>query len=408
MFLERFIESDLEKLLDFMPVVLLRGARQTGKTTLVETFKEKGYAYLSLDDPRNLLYAKQDPIGFVRDLSVKSIIDEVQRCPEIFLSIKVSVDQNRLPGRFLLTGSADPLLVPNMGDSLAGRMSLLNLYPLSEGEKRRVKNRWVDSLWDGSFEGLSAGIVTRDSSLSSWLAGGYPSLVHTTAEKKQWWLEAYTELILQKDVSQLAQVDHLIEIPRLLTLLADRVGCLVNFEEVGRSLRLSGITVKRYLSLLQALFLYQPLPAWHFNLAKRLIKTPKIYLNDVALVTYLLGLSNQKIKEDGPQFGRLLENFVFNELQKGQSWSSVSFGLFHLRGVSGEEVDFILEKRGGEVIAIEVKAREMVSPDDFKVIKGIQKEMGDKFVRGFVVYMGDKIVRYGENLYALPLSCLWG
>jgi predicted AAA+ superfamily ATPase len=399
----------LEALSD-TPVVLLNGARQTGKSTLVQWLAREAHParYITLDDAVVLSAVRSDPTGFLAGFDGPLVLDEVQRAPELFLAIKSSVDRNRMPGRFLLTGSANPLLLPKLSESLAGRVEILTLWPFSQGELERQPEDFVDRVFAGKLSQSSASNLSKDELIKRVLTGGYPEIVgKLSARRRSAWFRSYVTTIVQREVRDLANIEHLTMMPRLLSLLAARVGSLMNYTEISNSLGLPQSTVKRYMALFEMTFLSQPLPAWSANLGKRLIRSRKLVLNDTGLLAHLAGLNEERIKSDPNTFGALLENFVIMELRKQATWSEIQPQFFHFRTRKGQEVDVLLENPAGEVVGIEVKASSTVKKGDFKGLKYLGDLLGDRFLRGIVLYTGDQPVPFGSNLYALPVSTLW-
>ncbi|MFA6263133.1 MAG: ATP-binding protein [Candidatus Babeliales bacterium] len=409
--LKRHIESKLHEALDFMPIILLRGARQTGKTTLAKIISagDKKYTYLSLDHLPSLMAAKDDPIGFISRLEKPVILDEIQRAPELFLPIKVDVDEHRTPGRYLLTGSADPLLIPKLGDSLAGRMRLLTLWPLSQGEIVGTPETFLQRVFDRTP--LSTGwslACSKDDILNRAIKGGYPTPLYLETEKQRMaWFNDYVALVLQKDILDLSKIENVTQIPNLLMMLASRSCGLLNTEELARTIKLSSVTLHRYIDLLKTLFLVHLAPAWSGNLSKRLVKSPKVYLTDTALQLFLLNIDTERLRSDQYLVGSVIENFVVLELLKQISWSDLNIQMFHYRDYSHAEIDIILEGPGGDVVAIEIKSSETVSSNDLKGLKMLRDSLDEKFVHGILLYSGTTSVPFGDKLTALPISSLW-
>ena len=409
--LKRHITKKLLEALDYMPVVLLRGARQTGKTTLAKSIcsLKKKYNYLSFDHLPTLMAAKNDPISFIARLEKPVILDEIQRVPELFLPIKSDVDENRIPGRYLLTGSADPLLIPQLGDSLAGRMRLLTLWPFSQGEIMGKEETFIDQAFNQSPKLTGTALsCSREDLLSRVITGGYPAPLQMKSEQHQYeWFNDYISLVLQKDVLDLSKIENLTQMPNLLMLLASRTGALLNTEELSRSIKLSSVTLSRYLDLLRTLFLVHLLPTWSGNLGKRLVKSPKVYLNDTALQLFMLNMDLDRLVKDQNLVCRVIENFVVLELLKQISWSNLNISMFHYRDYKHSEVDIILEGPGGNLVAIEVKSSQTISNDDFKNLKRLQKSAGKKFIQGILFYTGTTHLPWGEKLTASPITSLW-
>jgi len=408
--LYRNIAQRLLEALSNSPVVLLHGARQTGKSTLAQwVAKEKHPArYVTLDNAAVLAAASSDPEGFLADLGTPAILDEVQRVPELFLAIKVVVDRERRPGQFLLTGSANVLFLPQLSESLAGRMEILTLWPFSQGELETIQENFIDALFSDGKPSLSKASLGRQELIQRVLRGGYPeSVKRTTARKRMAWFESYLSTMVQRQVRDLANIEYLTEVPRLLRLLAARVGTLINVAELSSSLGLPQTTVKRYLTLLEMTYLIQPLPAWSASLGKRLIRSAKVALNDAGLAAYLSGLDEQRIQQDPTRIGPLLENFVLMELRKQIGWSEAKVQLFHFRTRKGQEVDIVLEDSSGRLVGIEVKASSTVVKDDFKGLKLLRSLVANRFHRGVLLYTGQESVPFGTGLYALPVDALW-
>ena len=404
---KRNIESELQAAIADTPVVLLNGARQTGKSTLARDFAQAhSIPYITLDDATQLAAASSDAQGFLAGLGDRAVIDEVQKAPGLFPAIKMSVDRDRRPGRFLLTGSANVLLLPQISESLAGRMELITLLPLSQGELHGQRERFLDGVFAESLPVLQPGdaIDLKD----AVLAGAYPEVIkRPVGKRRDAWFAAYITALLQRDVRDLANIEGLTDMPRLLSLLAARVGSLLNMSELSRSSGIPNSTLKRYLSLLQATFLFQPLPAWSSNLGKRLIKSPKIHLIDSGLTAHLAGVTRQSLDRDPVFFGHLFENFVVNELRKQTGWSDSRMNLHHYRTTTGREVDILLEDAAGRLVGLEVKVSATVVRKDFSGFDALSEDTGRQFVRGIVLYTGEQSVAFGENYMALPVSAMW-
>ena len=404
---KRNIESELQSAIADTPVVLLNGARQTGKSTLARDFAQaRSIPYITLDDATQLAAASSDAHGFLAGLGDRAIIDEVQKAPGLFPAIKMSVDRDRRPGRFLLTGSANVLLLPQISESLAGRMELITLLPLSQGELHGQREKFLDGVFAERLPALQP-----DDAIDlkgAVLAGAYPEVIQRPVGKRRdAWFAAYITALLQRDVRDLANIEGLTDMPRLLSLLAARVGSLLNMSELSRSSGIPNSTLKRYLSLLQATFLFQPLPAWSSNLGKRLIKSPKIHLIDSGLTSHLAGVTRQSLDRDPVFFGHLFENFVVNELRKQIGWSDGRMNLYHYRTTTGREVDILLEDGAGRLVGLEVKASATVVRKDFSGFDALSEDTGRQFVRGIVLYTGEQSVSFGENYMALPVSTMW-
>ena len=408
----RHITPLLTDALSDTPVVMINGARQSGKSTLAQvqsTSTSTPRQYLTLDDAVVLNAAKSDPAGFINGLQGAVTLDEVQRVPELFLAIKAAVDRQRQPGRFLLTGSANVLLLPGIADSLAGRMEVLSLWPLSSAEMvDSARLNRVDALFAGDWSALLVPPCERDALLERLLAGGFPdAVIRTSARRRAAWFDNYIQAVLQRDVRELANIEQLTEIPNLLALLATRSGTLLNFAELSRTAAIAQSTLKRYFALLEMLFLVVRVPSWERNAGKRLVKAPKVFLPDSGLLNYLMGTTLESLSAKPGLPGGVVETFVLAELLKHLAFSEARLSLWHYRTQTNIEVDFVLENRLGQITGIEVKASATVDGKDFKGLRHLQETEVAIFQRGIVLYGGREVVPFGENLWAVPLSLWW-
>ena len=406
--LRRHIESLVRKGLADTPVVLLNGARQTGKTTLVQAMaQESGAQYFTLDDAVVLGLVSADPAGFVRGLAGSVVLDEIQKSPDLFPAIKLAVDRDRRPGRFLLTGSANVLTLPRLSESLAGRMEIIPMYPLSAGELDGIEEGFIPRMFAGT-PAPQTSPANPNEIFQRLVNGGYPEIHQRTEDaRKAAWFGAYLSTILQRDVRDLARVDALHALPNLLQVLAARSSGLLNLADVGRDVSLPHSTLTRHLVLLESVFLVHRLPAWSPNLGQRLVKAPKLHLIDTGLACHLLGTDAGRLERDRNLLGRLLESFVAGELRKQISWSAPGTGLYHFRTSAGSEVDMILEDRSGSVVGLEVKAGASVAPSDFNALRTLKERLGDRFRMGVVLYLGDQVVPFGDRLWLMPVQALW-
>ncbi|MFH0992663.1 MAG: ATP-binding protein [bacterium] len=406
----RHIQKALQDALRDTPVVFVNGPRQAGKSTLVHTLIEKSYSatYVTFDDATMLSAARSDPAGFLQGFSGNLILDEVQRVPDLFLSIKAEVDRSRKPGRFILTGSANVLLLPKIAESLAGRMEILTLWPFSQGEIENRRERFIDRIFSEAPIHTTLGTVSKNQIIERVSIGGFPeALLRDSETRRNAWYGSYITTILQRDVRDISRLEGLTQLPKLLSLLATRVAQLLNIAALSNACAIPQTTLKRYLTLLETTYLIHLLPAWSGNLGKRLIKTPKAFLCDTGLLTYLLGSNTAQLQAQATMFGPVLENFIMMELLKQISWSKTDPSLYHFRTLRGQEVDLVLEDRKRNIVGIEVKASSTVTNADFKNIKVLQEISGNKFHRGVVLYTGSSIIPFGKSLFAFPVHSLW-
>ncbi|HAS54292.1 MAG: AAA family ATPase [Nitrospirae bacterium GWC2_57_13] len=404
----RYARPRLVEALADTPVVLLHGPRQSGKTTLAQIVgAAAGYAYITFDDDVQLAAALSDPVGFIADLPDRAVLDEVQRAPGLFTAIKTAVDRRRTPGRFILTGSANILLVPKLADSLAGRMEILRLHPLAQCELAGTTSGFLDTLFKKAFVGrrherLGPELVRRI------VAGGYPAaLVRESERRRAAWYRDYVETLVQRDVRELARISSLEALPRLLQLAAGQTARLVNVTELASPFQLSRPTIRDYVTLLERVFLLDLLPSWHSNRISRLIKTPKLHVGDTGLASALLGLDAPALTKDRAVLGQLLETFVFQELRRQASWQDTVIAFYHFRDKDGTEVDIVLERGAHELAGIEVKASATVTGADFRGMRKLKEASGKRFTAGVVLYDGESTVGFGDGLFAVPIRALW-
>lgn len=403
----RHLVNKLRDSLEESPVVLLNGARQVGKSTLVQSLLLNTHAYYTLDDFSVLNIVSQDPLGFLTSHPGPIVIDEVQKSPPLLSAIKQVVDRDRKSGHFVLTGSANVLNLPKLSESLAGRMEIHTLWPLSQSELSSTAVSFIDKVLNGSLVWENSPTTCQELEKKVCL-GGYPDVLkRTTVAKQDNWCSAYLQTLLQRDVRDMAHIERLVELPMLLNLLAARAGNLLNTSDLSRTSGLPNTTLKRYLALLENLYLYVSLPPWFNNRSNRVVKANKVYLNDTKLLCYLLGLDQKGLMNNRPLFGHVIENFVVMELKKQQTWSEIPTRMYHYRTHTGSEIDIILESFSGEIIAIEVKGSQTITPKDFASIKHLQQQNMDKNILGFVVYTGTQMIPFSNNLTAIPITHLW-
>lgn len=404
----RHAEPRLTEALDDTPVVLIHGPRQCGKTTLAQIVGERRkYTYLSFDDDVARTAAEADPAGFVSDLPQRVILDEVQRVPALFAALKLAVDRQRTPGRFLLTGSANVLLVPKLTDSLAGRMEVLRLHPLAQCELTRRAPKFLDHLFNGGFKTRRTDRL-GDELTEKLAAGGYPAaLARPSPRRRATWYRDYIDALVQRDVRELVRISSLDALGRLLTLAAAQSARLLNATDLAAPFQLSRPTIRDYISLLERVFLLELLPPWHSNRLSRLIKTPKLHLGDTGLACALLGVDAAALAADRALLGQLLETFAYQELRRQASWHDKAHAFFHFRDRDGAEVDIVVERGARELVGVEIKAAATVSTADFRGLRKLKDAAGARFVGGVVLYDGETSASFGDGMHAVPLRALW-
>ena len=402
----RYIQPRIVEALADTPVVLLSGPRQAGKTTLVRQFAYDHRKFITLDDELTLLAARQDPVGLVRTLDY-AVIDEVQRAPALLLAIKKSVDEDRRPGRFLLTGSANLMALPTVADSLAGRMETLTMLPLAGCEMQSGTGKWMDTVFDGRIPKTKRPEV-GDALVEKVLRGGYPDAVsRATPRRRTAWAKQYVDALIQRDVRDIASIDKLDHLPRLLRSLAQMAGQLCNFTQLGGQVGLDSKTANKYLAVFEQMFLLRRVQPWSNNRLSRIVKTPKIQFIDSGLLSTLVDLNEASAARDRSLFGRVLESYVYSELLKQATWAERDYALHTYRDKDQVEVDFVIEDPAGQVVGVEVKAAASVSAGDLTGLKKLATLAGKKFVAGIVLYDGNDTLPIGQRLWAVPISTLW-
>ena len=407
-FHSRFSLPLLTEALQDTPVVLIHGPCQCGKTTLARAVGDAaGYAYISFDDEVLRASVLADPVGFVADLPDKVVLDEVQRVPELFTALKVAVDRDRRPGRFILTGSANVLLVPRLADSLAGSMEILRLHPLAQSELAAKQPDFLDALFGDGFKSKQQARLGKELA-ERIAASGYPAaLARPSSRRRVTWYRDYIETLVQRDVRDMARISSLDVLPRLLALAAGHTARLLNVADLASPFQLSRPTIRDYVTLLARVFLLEELPPWHNNRLSRLVKTPKLHLGDTGLACALLGVDAAALWANRTLLGQLLETFIFQELRRQASWRDSPIAFYHFRDKDGVEVDIVMEGSGQRVAGIEVKAAATVTSNDFRGLRKLQESARVRFAGGVVLYDGETTVPFGDGLFAVPIRSLW-
>jgi uncharacterized protein len=389
-------------------VVLLNGARQAGKSTLVRAVAgERAAEWRDLDRPQDRQSALADPVGFVA-FDGLMVIDEIQRAPELLLAIKVAVDSDPRPGRFLLTGSSRVLGLRELPDTLPGRMETIELWPFSQGEMDTAPDGFVDAVFRLGPDVRHESTVSRADYADRIVRGGLPEAVTRTDPRRRGrFFDAYLQNLIDREVRQLAEIERAPQLTTLIRLLAARSGQLITPGGLESELRLSRPTVARYLRLLEEVFLVKRIPAWSRNLGTRATGTPKLIFVDSGIATRLLSLDAHALRRPGAPFGPLLEAFVVSELARQLTWSEKLVDLYHYRDQNRSEVDAVLENRRHQVVGIEVKAASTVRAEDFAGLRRLAERLGDDLLVGIVLYTGTSTLPFGPKLRAVPVSALW-
>jgi predicted AAA+ superfamily ATPase len=390
------------------PVAILVGPRQSGKSTLALELVRKGVLdrYVTLDDAVTRSAAQSDPIAFIESLPRGSVIDEVQRAPDVYLAIKSRVDRDRRAGAFLLTGSADVLVLPDLADALVGRSEVLTLHPLSAGEiDGRIEDFPAWAFGSGSpspvTPAVEADVIERI------VRGGFPEPALAGRRFRERWFGAYVTTVVQREVRELAGIAGLTELPRLVSMLAARTASLLNVAELSRTSGIPQSTLHRYLALIEAAFLTTSLPAWTGDPGRRLARAPKLHMTDTGLAAWITGADAPRLAKDRERLGALLETWVVMEIRKQLGWSAVDARASHYRSHDSGEVDLVLEDRTGATVGIEVKAAATIRSEDFRGLRRLAERRGPRWVRGVLLYLGQESVPFGERLAAAPVTALW-
>ena len=410
MLLPRHATQAVLDALQYSPVTLVEGPRQTGKSVLVRDLvaADRPAPYVTFDDLLSLSSAREDPQGFVLGLPDPVVIDEVQRATEVFLPIKLTVDRDRRPGRFLLTGSADVLLLPRLSDSLAGRMRIITLWPLSQAEIDGTTGEFVRAVFaDAALEHFQ-GESTRADVAERITRGGFPrAVLLPEGAPREAWMGDYVTTLLERDVRELAAVGDRVALPRLLKILAARSGTLLNVSDLARATGIARATLDRYLALFVKTFTIRLISPWAGDIARRPVRSPKVLFTDSGLAAHLSGLDAARLLENPDYLGPMLETFVGGELLKQVSLFPDRFELLHYRDSRGTEVDWVLEDRLGRVVGIEVKASSAPTGRDFNGLRAFASALGTRFHRGILLHTGTTAAPMGDGIWALPVDALW-
>lgn len=391
-------------------VVCLLGARQSGKTTLVRSIAESEYParYVSLDEGAALDVARSDPAGFVAG-SDRLVIDEVQRAPDLLLAVKRVVDSDPARGRFLLTGSANILTLPQIADALPGRVDYLTLWPFSQPEMEGSDRSFLDAAFAGETPTAEGTPLGRGGYAERVVRGGFPEAVDAGPTRRQRFFSGYADSILGRDVGELTSVRDPDAPARVLRLVAARSAALSNLSSIGRDLGIDHKTAASHLRTLEQLFLVIRLPAWHVNLGHRVVRSPKLHIADTGMLCALIGADARRLEDDLQLAGSVIETFAVNEVVRQVSVNEVGplLRLHHYRDQRGNEVDLVIEHAGGDVVGIEVKASATPRLRDVAGLRLLRDRLGDRFRLGLLLHLGAETTPLGDRISAVPLASLW-
>lgn len=411
----RMAQGLLDELVGALRVVIVNGPRQSGKTTMLKQYQGiHGGSYRTLDNRQDQEAAVADPVAFAQQGARPRLIDEVHRGGDwLVRAIKIAVDTDRSPGQFILSGSSRFLTVPTLSESLAGRAAFLDLWPLSVAERTGGGSGFLPWLFDMSMGGARFAAQesswTREDYIQVVIDGGFPEVLpHTSALVRRAWYDGYLTTVINRDISEFAEIGKASAIPRLLALLAARTGSSLVVADLARSADLDRLTTRNYLTYLDTVFLTVEVAPWSTNLTKRLSKTPKVFVTDSGLAAHLLGVSASDLQRVGhPSLGGLLETFVLTELLKLRTVSSVPVSIWQLREGQDREIDFVLEGPGGAIVGIEVKATTSPGTDTARHLRWLKEKVGERFKAGIVLHLGSRASSFGDGILALPVSALW-
>lgn len=389
-------------------VVLVNGARQAGKSTLTRLTADNrpGTVIRLLDDPATLRAAEDDPTGFIEHDGLM-VIDEIQLVPELLRPIKVSVDLDPTPGRFLLTGSSRVLALRTLPDALPGRMEVIELWPFSQGETSGEADRFVDAAFRHGPRIEHSSTLRRRDYLERIVVGGFPEAVRRTPRRRTAFFDSYLTTLIERDVLELANIERRGDLLKLLALLAARAGGLLVPAALASQSGIPRTTLMRYLDLLSSVFLIKSIPAWASGQTQRAVGTPKLAFVDTGIACHLIGQDAPRLGEPGGSTGPLMENFVAMELARQLTWSEERSRLYHYRTKDRLEVDAVLETPDGRVVGVEVKAGATVRTEDLSGLRNLATSLGERFVAGYVLYTGQQTLPFGEKIRALPMDALW-
>jgi hypothetical protein len=396
------------------PVLVLNGPRTVGKSTLLDQLAGRlGRPVIDCDDPATRSAVRADPGRFVESAE-PVLIDEYQHVPELLDAIKAQLNRNLRPGRYVLAGSTRYAAIPAAAQALTGRVDIIPVLPLTQGEIDGIRETFVARLLDGGGVEASSGTVTatRDEYARRATSGGMPvALRRPPGRSRSRWFANYVDLVMDKDVMDISRVRQREMLPRLLGQLAARSGQVLNIASVAGAIGLERSTAENYVKLLEAVFLISRLPSWGTTLGSRIVKHPKVHVLDSGVMAWLLNLTAEKIALADPStltdYGHLLETFAVGEILKQVSWSDAPIAAGYFRTEAGDEVDLVLERDDGQVIAFEIKAGTRVGSEDLRGLRLLKDRLGSRLQEAITLYTGQYAYRHEDWAWVLPLSQLW-
>ncbi|HRD60556.1 MAG TPA: ATP-binding protein [Nocardioides sp.] len=411
--LHRFAKALVQETLEDTPIAVIQGARQVGKSTLARAItNSRPSLMLSLDTQAVFQAAIADPDSFVRQTSDLLVIDEVQRAPQLILAMKDAIEEDRRPGRFLITGSANLLELPGTEESLAGRAETVVLYGLSRGEINGHREDFVDRLLSGDEDDLKVrrSDLERGDYLEMICAGSYQEPLGRSGRRRNAWFDNYLNRIVTRDAHEVSRLQHIDRLPALVRLLAANNAGELAKTRLAQDAGIPPGSVDAYIHLLETLYLVHVLPAWGNNLTSRVVKSPKAALLDTGLAARLLNVTPGAMaapERGSTVAGAMFEAFVAGEIRRQLVWAETDAQLFHFRDRNGIEVDLVLEDGRRNVAGIEIKAARTVARSEFRGLEALRDKLGDRFRLGVLLYTGNQPLPFGDRLWALPLESLW-
>jgi len=403
----RFLSENIRQALHSRRIILLSGARQTGKTTLSKQILDKNCIYRSLDDTALLSGALEDPKGFIKNKSQTMIIDEVQKAPVLLSEIKLVVDESNRNGQYLLTGSANLQTLPVVTESLAGRIKNIRLRTLTVGEILDSKPNFLERAFAFDFPAKIGGFDKR-AIINMAFKGGYPEAVKMKriSDAKDWHKDYINTLMLRdlKDISNIKRRDSLEE---LFEIMLSWSGKFIDIAGICSKLAISKPTIETYINTLTSMFLFEKVSPWIYTDYDRVGRRPKLYVSDSGLMSSILEWDEQEVALDPDRSGKLIETFVYKELAAQIDFGK-NYSLYQYRDREKREIDFIVERNDKKLLGIEIKAGHNVSKDDFKHLEWFKNHLAKKQFKGIVLYSGEHIIPFGKDMLAVPTAALWG
>lgn len=402
----RWAKNLVEESLSERRVVVISGARQCGKTTLTKQVLSKDITYRTLDDTNMFSIAKESPADFVKHNKKTMIIDEIQKVPELISEVKIVVDNNNRYGQFILTGSADIFALPQVTESLAGRVKNIRLRTLTEGEILGTKPNFIEKILKKDFPSQIEG-YDKKKILELAIRGGYPEIIYLPQKSRKNWYRDYINTLIIRDLKNIANIRRADILNKLISALAAWSAKYINTAEICSYLEISKNTLIEYVNLLENLYLCERVSAWTKTDYDKVGKKDKIYMSDTGLMTSILNWHYDEIELNSDRCGKLVETMIFKELATLVDLNP-EYSLYQYRDSKKREIDFIIETENNEIIAIEVKSGSRVMSDDFKHIKWFRDNLvKNKKFTGIVLYTGQNTLPFGKDLLCIPMALLW-